>query len=102
MPKFLIIDERKYPLEMGGKYSNKDMVPFYRWEHRATVSTKGRRFIVFIDQLQGEAFIEEVTTGDLKKIGDDDLWEEIKVWASAMGFFRTLPPVFKPDNERFV
>jgi len=101
MSKFLIIDERRYPLEVS-KYTNKDMSPIYRWEHRATIATEGKRFLVFIDQLTMQGYIEDVTTGELKKVKDEELWDEMKEWTTSLGFFNPMPPLFKSDSERFI
>ena len=90
------------------KIDDKDFLPYYRWEHRATVGYGAREFIVFIDNLPlftGEipkTYIEEVSGGHLEQVEDDSLWEALGKFAGDMGLLEMQPPIIKPSNERFI
>ncbi len=96
MSGFYIINEKRFPLQVEN-FSNVDMLPYYRWDHRVTLGYNGRRFIVFIDNLKQEIYIEEYTT-KLEKISDDSLWKGLFEYATQKGFLMILSPMLKPKN----
>jgi hypothetical protein len=99
---FQIIDEKRYPLKTFTASDNVDLLPFYRWEHRVTVAYKGKRYMAFLDnepvsrQEMGIVYIEDITSGELKQIKDDDLFEELSTWVSENGFLNLMMPIPKP------
>ena len=100
MSKPKLIDERKYPLNVESH--EKDMLPFYRWEHRATVAHKGKRFLVMLDNLEGTVFVEDISSGEAKTIKDEDLFEALVEFAYEKGLLELQLPIFKPSHERFI
>jgi len=100
MSGFYLINEKRFPLKVDKNY-NVDLLPYYRWEHRVTIGYNGKRFMAFIDQLKQALYIEELTT-KLEKIGDEELWTALFRWATEKGYLMVLPPLFKPQHERFV
>ena len=91
MSCFTIVDERRYPL----KINQDNMIDFYRWEHRVTLGYRGRRLMVFLDNLVSTIYVEEVTAGGLEYIKDDKLVESVKRYAKANGFLNLMPPMMK-------
>jgi hypothetical protein len=100
MSRIQILDEKKYPLPM----MNKDNLPYYRWEHRVTLSYKGKRYMAFIDNGIRErdkiitfpkAYIEEITTGNLEYIKDEDLVFELHRFLEALNFLEIQMPIRK-------
>ena len=57
-----------------------------RWEHTATIGWNTREFIVMLDRLSQQAYIEEIVGGHLEKIQDDNLWSALVSFAEAHGF----------------
>jgi hypothetical protein len=99
MPEFTIIDERRKPLEVN-QYSNVDLLPYFRFEHRVTVGYRGRRLMAFIDNLGKGAgpivYIEEVTDGRLTRIEDDGMFEATYRFIEPKGFLGMFAPMMKP------
>lgn len=95
MQEFKIIDEKRYPLNIH-QFNNKDLLPYYRFEHRVTVGYRGRRFIAFVDQMLGNVYIEEITEGQLNTIDDDSMFEALRTWIDEKGFFAIIQPIMKP------
>lgn len=103
MPRIQTLDERKYPMPL--KDQKKDAaLPYYRWEHRATLSRSGRTFLVFVDNgvilndhylSEPSAYIEEVTTGNLKRIKEDKLVKELQRYAQKLGYMDVQIPIQK-------
>lgn len=92
MSSIQIIEERREPLPV----QNEDKVlPFYRWEKRAILGYRGRRFLVFMDNLTSATYIEEITTGDLKYIEDELLHQELSLFAQTKGFLDMMLPLQK-------
>jgi hypothetical protein len=94
MHEFKIIDEKRYPLNIV-KMDTTDVLDYYRWEHRVTVGYRGRRFIVMIDNLKHEVYVEEIAV-QLHVI-EDRLRQAIIHWANANGFLNVLIPLYKAD-----
>jgi hypothetical protein len=106
MSEFYIVNEKRFPLPVETPVSdaeacNLDLLPYYRWEHRATIGRRGRRYMVFLDNLKQTAYIEDTTNG-LEKIEDENLWKSIFYFATEKGFLMVIPPLMKPSEERFV
>jgi hypothetical protein len=100
MSRIQIIDEKKYPLTMH----QEDGLPYYRWEHRATLAMMGRRYMVFVDNgVRGNgimmippcAYIEEIGASDLKKIEDGSLFLALQNFAEEKGFLEIQFPINK-------
>jgi hypothetical protein len=97
MSRIQILDEKKYPMPM---LNNNDRLDYYRWEHRATVGRNGKVYMVFVDNGLGPyllptSYIEEISAGSLLAIKDDNLWEELKRFATEMGFLEIQKPIMK-------
>lgn len=102
MPAIKILDEKRYPLPR--KNNPADMLPYYRWEHRATLGRSGRTFLVFLDNgisinnqwlSMPEMYIEEITSGHMKVIDDDQLFKEIHEYAERIGLLMITYPMAK-------
>jgi hypothetical protein len=100
MPGIKILDERRYPLPM----MNKDLLPYYRFEHRATLGRNGKTYIVMVDNgiIMGANYIENPTcwvedfsSGTLVKIKDDELWSELVRFIEEKGFHNVIIPMMK-------
>jgi hypothetical protein len=100
MQTIKIIDEKKYPLPN----INKDSLPYYRYEHRATLSRLGKVYIVFVDHgiragdkiiKEPVSFIEDISTGNMQKIKEDELWVELAIFATENGFLEIQMPMMK-------
>jgi hypothetical protein len=100
MSGFYLINEKRFPLQVE-TFQNKDLLPYYRWEHRVTIGYNGKRYIAFIDQLKQALYIEEFNT-KLEKVADEELWAALFRWATEKGYLMVLAPLFKPGHERFV
>ena len=101
MPRIQLLDERKYPLP---QMKQDDGLPYYRWEHRATLGRGLKVFLAFVDNSiykedtwikMPEAYIEEITTGRLEKIEDDQLFHEIHKYTEEMGLLVIQLPLAK-------
>jgi hypothetical protein len=115
MPEFQILDERRYALKVKGVVGvgfiksqtnkvegDKDMLPFWRWEHRVTIGYRARDFMVFVDQLKQAIHAEEIVGGHLEVVEDTQLFDSLLQFAGENGFCDILPPIMKPSEERFV
>jgi len=113
--KFQILNERRFPLKTidsadtahmpstwNVKDKNKDLLPFWRWEHRVTLGWNAREFMVFIDQVRQSIHIEEITGGHLETVADDNLFESLLNFAQTKGFCEIIAPMMKPTKERFI
>lgn len=105
MSRFYIVNEKRFPLNVED-YTNADLLPYHRWEHRVTIGYNGRRFFVMLDNLKHSIYIEEMTTR-LEEIEDEDLWKSLFAWATEKGFLNVMPPLLKPkigkaNTKRFV
>lgn len=108
MQEFQIIDEKRYPLSTFDKLS-KDYLTYWRFEHRATIGYRGRRFIVLLDNgehydnnfvVQPKLYIEEITSGNLERIEDDELADALGRFAVDQGFCNILIPLIKDKQNR--
>ncbi len=99
MSEFQILDERRFPLKMD---NTKDLLAYWRWEHRVTLGQGARDFMVFVDNLSGSVYIEEVIGGHLEKIYDDSLHEAIVRFAEEKDFLEILIPLLKNKDERLI
>jgi len=115
MSKFQILDERRWPLKTvdsadtasmpsswQGEMQFKDLLPYWRWEHRATLGWGVREFMVFVDQARQSIHIEEITGGHLEAVEDDSLFEALLRFAQDNNFCDIMPPLIKHAEERFV
>jgi hypothetical protein len=97
MPEFRIINKKRFPIAMA----NNDNLDYYRWEHRATMVQGLREFMVFVDQgdavlkTMPQAYIEEITGGNLVEIKDDSLWQAAMGFAMENRLLVIMPPIFK-------
>ena len=92
MQSIQIIEEIREPLNI----SNEDQtLTYYRWEKRAILGYRGRRFLVFVDNLTVNTYIEEITSGNLEYIEDDSLHQELSMFANSKGFLTMLLPLQK-------
>lgn len=96
MSEFQLINEKRFPLKVRDSSDNVDLLPYYRWEHRVTLGYRGRRFMVFLDNLNSAAFVEEITSGSLEKIADDKMWGAVFKEATSRGYLNIFPPLSKP------
>jgi hypothetical protein len=80
---------------------NLDLLPYYRWEHRVTIGYNGRRYMVFLDNLNNTAYVEDCTH-DLKKIEDESLWQALIRFATTNGYLDMMVPMTKNKEERFI
>ena len=101
MPRIRVLDERKYPLP---NMKQDDSLPYYRWEHRATLGRGLRTFLAFLDNgiykedvwlKMPKAYIEEITTGRLETVDDDELFKEIHAFAEELGLLQIQHPLAK-------
>ncbi len=87
---FQILDKKRYPLKVR---EEKLILPYYRWEHRATIGWNTREFLVFADHVKGECFIEEVVGGHLEDIKDDSLHSALTNFCYEHSFLEvSVPP----------
>lgn len=106
MPRFYLVNEKRFPLPVdtpvrGREGVNQDLLPYYRWEHRVTVGCNGRRYMIFLDNLKHQAYVEDATNG-LEKINDEELWRELVDFATSNGYLMLMPPMMKNKEERFI
>lgn len=101
MPRIQILDERKYPMP---NMKQNDGLPYYRWEHRATLGRGLRVFLAFVDNgiykedkwiKMPEAYIEEITHGRTERIKDEELFTEVHKYAEELGFLLIQFPIAK-------
>jgi len=97
---FQLLDAKRYPLKVESIL--KDMLPYWRWEHRGTIGHNAQTFIVFADTLNGNIHIEEISGGHLEVVKDDSLFNALKMFATEKNLLEVKMPIFKPDHERFV
>ena len=115
MSQFQILNERRFPLKTidsadtaqmpvswVGKNNFKDLLPFWRWEHRVTLGWGKREFMVFVDQVRQSIHIEEISGGHLEAVVDDSLFEGLLKFAQTKEFCNILSPIMKPTEERFI
>lgn len=91
MSEFKIIDEKRYPINIY----NKDLLPYHRWEHRVTLGYRGRSIMVFLDNLTGTVYIEEILAAGLKFIEDNSLVMAVQIYTQNKGFLNLLSPLMK-------
>lgn len=96
MSEFRLINEKRFPLDVHSSEDNVDLLPYYRWEHRVTLGYRGKRFMVFLDNLESKAYIEDITNGKLEIIEDDNLWEAVFNYATTEKYLNILKPMMKP------
>lgn len=89
MSKFQLLDTNRYPLAVNNEVAN---LCFYQYEHRATVGYNCREFMVYVDHLKGQSYIEEITGGHLEKIEDDVLHDTLSNFALEKGLLALGPP----------
>jgi hypothetical protein len=65
--EFIIADSSKFYL--NGTYG--------RWKHLATIHRNLREYMYFMDERNGQTYIEEITGGQLELIKDDELWQAL-------------------------
>lgn len=95
---FQILDNKKYPLHVKTPSKEDKILPYYRFEHRATVGWNTREFMVFVDHLKMSTYIEEIVGGHLEKINDDSLHSALTEFAFSRGFMEATPP----SHKRFI
>lgn len=100
MQDFQILDEKRYPLNI--KDVKKDLLPYWRYEHRVTLGRNFKEFMVFVDNLQSKVFIEEITGGNLSVVEEENLWHELHRFAQEKGFCSIMMPLMKTAVERFM
>jgi len=100
MSRFYLVNEKRFPLQVE-QGTNVDLLPYYRWEHRVTIGYNGKRYMVFLDNLKQNIYIEDITLG-IEKIKDDSLWEAVFEFATQKGYLMMFPPLIKDSKERFV
>ncbi|MHA2069835.1 MAG: hypothetical protein ACXABY_36180 [Candidatus Thorarchaeota archaeon] len=98
MQDFQIISEKRYPLKVFNVSDNVDLLPYHRWEHRVTLGRRGRRYMVFLDNLKQSVYIEEITDGRVERIDDESLWKDVFRHATEKGYLNMLPPIYKPHS----
>jgi len=101
MPRIQVTDEKKCPLEMD----QNDGLPYYRWEHRATLSRGFKKYIVFIDNgirdkngkvlSWPKAYIEEITSKGIERIEDDELFKELHNFCEEKSYMEVQLPIKK-------
>jgi len=113
MSKFQILDEKRYPLKISDPKEvslanwtkstcQKDLLPYWRWEHRVTLGRGAREYMLFIDNMKTSVHIEEISGGHLEVILDDSLFESLLEFAKSKGYCNLLSPMFKETGERFI
>jgi hypothetical protein len=100
MQEFSIIDNSRYALEVNT--TQLDLLPYYRWEHRATIGYNTREFLVIVDVLKGTGYIEEIIGGHLEQIKDDSFYNSIYNFAMEHEFFVLSQPILKPTSKRYI
>jgi hypothetical protein len=100
MSQFQILDEKRYPLKI--KDINKDILPYWRYEHRVTIGASLRKFMAFVDNLTCKLYIEEITDGHLKIIEEETIWHDLYRFCDEKGFCNMLQPMLKHTAERAV
>jgi len=101
MSEFYIKDEKRYPLNVKSADSAKaDLLPYFRWEHRATLGYSTREFMVFTDTFQQKVYIEEIVGGHLEVVNDDNLHKSLVQYSAEKGFLGVFQPILKPETQR--
>lgn len=86
-----------------------DALPYWRFEHRATVEYQARIFMIFVDNgvtfnnattVTPKLYVEEITDGDMKVVEEDELHEELADFAVDNGFATILFPMPKDRANR--
>lgn len=101
---FKVIDNNRYPL-CPSQYNESLLDPFYTWEHRATLKSKGaasRVFIVFANTKETTAYIEELIDDNLYMIEEDSLFAELLDFVMENELLVILPPIPKASFERAI
>ena len=93
MSQFQILDSKRYPLKVTDESGK--LLPYYRWEHRATLGWNTREFMIFADHLFHTMSIEEIVGGHLEKINDDPLFEALKTFSYKHDFMEVAPPLLR-------
>lgn len=97
--QFQILDSKRYPLHVKNENI---LLPYWRYEHRATLGWNTKEFIVFIDHgvqsgdsilVEGKAYIEQVIGGHLETIEDDSLHDSLTMFAMDQGFLEVSVPM---------
>lgn len=116
MQEFQVLNEQRFPLKVnnvdsGGRetgwmkdkrFDYRDLLPFWRWEHRVTIGYRAREFMVFLDQMAQALYIEEISGGHLERVEDESLFESLLTFAREKGFCEMAMPIMKPSAERFI
>lgn len=89
---FQILSTRRFPLQVNNE---SDLLPYYRYEHRATIGWNTREFMVFVDHLLQSSHIEEITGGHLEKIDDEELFKALQYFAFERDFMEVGPPFLR-------
>ena len=104
MPAIQILNEKRYHLDVGRSILSlrkQEALPYWRWEHRATLGRNGKTYMVFMDNGNilknqfSKLYIEEITAKGLEFIEDDELVNELYRFAEEKGFTIMLPPMRK-------
>jgi len=81
--RFQILDNKRRPIEtktfkMDGSLNEANsQLKYWRFEHRATIGYNFKQYMAFVDNLTQQFYIEEIDGGTLRKIDNDDLFEEL-------------------------
>lgn len=93
---FKLLNTNRFPLAIE-KETN--YLPYYRFDHRATIGYNLREFMIFIDNgtpyKESCVYIEEITGGHLEQIKDDSLHEAIAKFIDDHNLCLILPPIPK-------
>jgi len=99
MQDFQVLDEKRYPLKV--KDLNKDLLPYWRFEHRVTVGRSFKKYMVFVDSLEAKIYIEEITDGNLNLVEDEQTWHAVFNFVKEKGYCNMMVPIMKTAVERF-
>ena len=104
---FILLKQNRSPM----KDACNDILPFWRWEHRATIAARGTRkarvFMAFIDNgipdtntsgkyiSPPQIYIEEITPGGLELITDNQLFDALYKFLEEKNLLNILPPMPK-------
>jgi hypothetical protein len=89
---FQILSSQRFPLQVSNE---NDFLPYYRYEHRATLGWNTREFMVFVDHLMQSSHIEEITGGHLEKIDDEELFKALQHFAFERDFMEVAAPFIR-------
>jgi hypothetical protein len=98
MHKFQVTNNKREPLDVVNlQQSDNGNLDFYRWEKRGVVrnTQSHKEYLVFVDNLTQQIYIEELDVGQLSRIEEEELFDELFSFATIKGLTDIMMPISK-------